>query len=80
VGGFQLQCAWSATVAADVSFSAQSVANPANFGIREFRQSRHECEQASSYNFCLHNPGAIFCGANVRSISLQMWQDSVSAQ
>ncbi len=31
-----------------VSFSEQSVANAASFGFREFRLSRHECEQESS--------------------------------
>jgi hypothetical protein len=42
VGGFQFHCASFATVAAGVSFSAQSVANAASFGFREFRRSRHE--------------------------------------
>ncbi len=57
VGGFQFHCASFATVAAGVSFSAQSVANAASFGFREFRRSHHECEQASSYSFSAHNPG-----------------------
>ena len=57
VGGFQVHCASSATVAAGVSFSAQSVASAANFDFREIRRSRHECEQAVSYSFSAHNPG-----------------------
>ena len=57
MGGFQFHCASSATIAAGVSFSAQSVANAASFGFREFRRSRYECEQASSYSLSVHIPG-----------------------
>ncbi len=42
VGGFQSHCASSAKVAAGVSFSAQSVANAASFGFRDFRRPCHE--------------------------------------
>ena len=39
VGGFQVHCASSATVAAGVSFSAQSAASAASFGSLEFKQT-----------------------------------------
>ena len=88
VGGFQFHCASSSTVAAGVSFSAQSVANAASFGFHDFSRLCHECEQAVSYSFSAHNPGVdvnrllstdALCGAKVRAIPMQIWQDSVSA-